>query len=122
MTIQRGIRGAITVDQNSAQAIKDSTIELLQAIMGNNFFELEDVSHVIFTMTKDLNAAFPAKFARDELFGWNNIPMMCFNELDVEDSLKMCLRALVVINTNKKQNEIKHIYLKGAKKLRPDIN
>lgn len=121
MSFQRGIRGAITVNQNSAQCIKDSTIELLQVLMANNCCKIEDISHVIFTMTKDLTAAFPAKFARDILH-WDNVPMMCFNELDIDDSLKMCLRILVVVNTEKKQDEIKHVYLKGAKKLRPDIN
>lgn len=121
MTFQRGIRGAITLDKNSEQDIKDSTIELLQSVIQSNSVVIEDISHVIFTMTKDLTAAFPAKFARDELY-WDNVPMMCFNELDIEGSLKMCLRVLIVFNTEKKQDEIKHIYLKNAKRLRPDIN
>lgn len=121
MIFQRGIRGAITVEENSSSAIKDATVELLQSINEANLFNAEDISHVIFTLTKDLTAAFPAKFARDVL-KWNNVPMMCFNELNIENSLKMCLRVLVVINTEKKQDEIKHIYLKGAKVLRPDFD
>lgn len=120
MTFQRGIRGATTVEQNSVADINKSTIELLNEIIESNNVDIKDISHVIFTLTKDLTAAFPAKFARDELH-WDNVPMMCFNELDIDNSLKMCLRVLVVINTDKNQDEIKHIYLKNAKKLRPDI-
>lgn len=121
MTFQRGIRGAITVDENSVSSIKDATLELLKSVLSSNLVNPEEISHVIFTLTRDLTAAFPAKFAREEL-SWDNVPMMCFNELDVEGSLNMCLRVLIVVNTDKKQDEIHHIYLKGAKKLRPDIN
>lgn len=120
MTFQRGIRGAITVEENSVLAIKDATVELLQSVSEANLINVEDISHVIFTLTRDLTTAFPAKFARD-ILNWDNVPMMCFNELNIENSLKMCLRVLVVVNTEKKQNEIKHVYLKGAKVLRPDF-
>ena len=88
--------------------------------MVKNEVEAENISHVIFTCTKDINAAFPAKFAR-ELFDWQYVPMMCYNELDVPNSLPLCIRALVVINTQKSQQEIKHVYLKGAAVLRPDL-
>lgn len=118
--MQRGIRGAITVDANTPEDIKKAAVILLTEMLIKNQIRNEDISHVIFTMTTDLDAAFPAKFAREEL-GWDFVPMVCFNELKVKDSLQMCLRALIVINTDKKQNEIFHIYLKGAKVLRPDI-
>ena len=117
----RGIRGAITVDSNTSEDIEIATIELLKGLLTQNNIETENISHVIFTLTKDLNAAFPAKFARKN-FDWDFVPMMCFNELDIENSLKMCLRVLVVVNSDRKQNEIKHVYLKGAKALRPDLN
>lgn len=116
----RGIRGAISVDENNEQAIKDAVNELIKTILESNDIATEAISHVVFTMTSDLNKAFPAKFAR-ELFDWKFVPMMCYNELNVPNSLPMCLRALVVVNTDKKQNEIKHIYLKNAKKLRQDL-
>ena len=119
--ISRGIRGAITVENNSVVSMKEATIELLSEMIERNSIALENISHVIFTVTKDLDAAFPAKFARDEL-GWVNIPMMCFNEADVQNAILACIRVLMVINTDKSQKEISHIYLKDAKKLRMDIS
>ena len=83
----KGIRGAITVDENSPEAIKEATIELLSKMINLNNIEIGDISHVIFTMTDDLNAAFPAKFARTDL-GFQNVAMMCFHELNVPDSIK----------------------------------
>ena len=119
MTI-RAIRGAITVESNTAECIEAATIELLTEIYNKNKVETENISHAIFTLTEDLNAAFPAKFAREK-FNWENVPMMCFNELPVPNSLPQCLRIMIVLNSQLTQKEINHIYLKGAKKLRPDL-
>lgn len=118
--LTRGIRGAITADENTAEAIKTATVELLSEILNANAVNTEDISHVIFSLTSDLNAAFPAKFAREEL-DFEMVPMECYQELNVEPSLRKCLRVMMVINTKKSQKEIKHIYLKGAKSLRCDI-
>lgn len=117
---QRGIRGAITVDCDTNESLKNATIELYSEILKENDFRSEDVSHIIFTTTNDLKCAYPAKFLRQE-FDVHNVPLMCVQEMDVVDSLRMCLRVLVVINTTKSQEEIKHVYLKGAKVLRPDL-
>jgi chorismate mutase len=115
--ITKGIRGAITVEENSEQAIKNATLELLSEIIKkNNLTDTTNISHVIFTTTNDLNAVFPAKFPRIEL-GWDNVAMMCFHELDVPNSLKMCLRILVVINCEF-DFQPEFVYLKGAKNLR----
>lgn len=115
--ITKGIRGAITVTENTESAIKEATIELLDAICKKNHINATAViSHVIFTTTKDLNAAFPAKFAREE-FGWNDVAMMCFHELDVPNALKMCIRVLIVINCEKDFIP-EFVYLKDAKNLR----
>jgi len=118
---QRGIRGAITVENNTIDAIKNATIKLYSEIQKQNNYKTEDISHIIFTATKDLDGAYPAKFLR-EYFSIQNVPLMCMAELDIENSLKKCIRILVVINTNKTQNEINHIYLDGASILRPDLN
>lgn len=114
--ITKGIRGAITVEDNSADAIKSATLELLSEMIGVNEIDTEMISHVIFTLTDDLNAAFPAKFARLDL-GWNNVAMMCFHELDVPDSLPKCLRVLIVLNC---EDDFvpQFVYLKGASALR----
>ena len=114
--ITKGIRGAITVEDNSADAIKSATLELLSEMISVNEIDTEMISHVIFTLTDDLNAAFPAKFARLDL-GWNNVAMMCFHELDVPDSLPKCLRVLIVLNC---EDDFvpQFVYLKGASSLR----
>ena len=112
----KGIRGAITVTENTSDAIKLATIELLTEIIKRNNVQIENISHVIFTLTNDLNAAFPAKFARLDL-GWQNVAMMCFHELDVPNSLPMCLRVLLVLN---RETDFvpQFVYLKNASNLR----
>lgn len=114
--ITKGIRGAITVEYNTAESIKDATLELLDEIFNKNCIKKENISHIIFTTTNDLNAEFPAKFARLN-FGLSDTAMMCFHELDVPDSLKMCLRILVVLNCDETFVP-KFVYLKGASGLR----
>lgn len=114
--LTKGIRGAITVENNSVEALREATLELLKEIITKNNIAQDKISHVIFTTTSDLNAEFPAKFARLEL-GWDSVAMMCFHELDVPNSLAKCLRVLIVINC---ENDFipQFVYLKGASKLR----
>ena len=114
--ITKGIRGAITVDDNSDTAIRAAVLELLNEMFLKNNLKEENISHIIFTMTKDLNAAFPAKFARLDM-GLKNTAMMCFNELDVPESLRMCLRVLIVVNCVETFTP-EFVYLKGAFDLR----
>lgn len=114
------IRGAITVEENTQEAIKKATVELFSEIMHQNNLRIGDVVYINFSATKDLTKAYPAKFIRTEL-GISSIPMMCLQEMDVENSLRMCLRVLIVINTINDDFFVKHVYLKGAKILRPDI-
>lgn len=114
--ITKGIRGAITVEENSADAIKSASLELLSEMIKVNNIDTDMISQVIFTLTEDLNAAFPAKFARLDL-GWENVAMMCFHELNVPNSLSKCLRVLIVLNCE--DNFIpQFVYLKGASALR----
>ena len=114
--ITKGIRGAVTVNSNTDYDIKQATLELLSELVKANNIQKDKISHVIFTLTDDLNAAFPAKFARLD-FGWTDVAMMCFHELDVPASLPMCLRVLIVVNCD--ENFVpKFVYLKGAQKLR----
>lgn len=114
--VTKGIRGAITVTENSSEVIKAATIELLSEMIEKNKISVENISHVIFTLTKDLNAAFPAKFARVDM-GWQDVAMMCFHELDVPNSLSMCLRVLIVLNCET-DFVPQFVYLKNASKLR----
>lgn len=118
---QRGIRGAITVEQNTKDAVKSAVTELIQEIKKSNHLDETSISHVIFTLTKDINCVYPAKIAREEFPAWKYVPMMCVNEMDIENLLEKCLRVLIVVNTELEQNKIKHVYLKGAIKLREDL-
>lgn len=114
--ITKGIRGATTLENNSVEALEDATLELLKELVAQNNIKKELISHVIFTLTEDLNAEFPAKFARLKLC-WDNVAMMCFHELDVPNSLKMCLRVLIVLNCDENFSP-KFVYLRNAKALR----
>lgn len=114
--ISKGIRGAITVRENSAAAIRDAVIKLLSEMVKRNNLDINLISHAIFTFTSDLNADFPAKYARVEL-NWKDVPMLCFNEIDVPGALKMCLRVLIVINCGE-EFEPEFVYLEGAENLR----
>ena len=114
----RGIRGATTVDANTAKSIYASTKQLLREMIKANDVDKDDIASIIFTVTDDLNAAFPAKAARD--MGMSNTPLLCSREINVPGSLKSCLRVLILFNTDKKPDDIKHIYLKGAVVLRSD--
>ena len=112
----KGIRGAILVEENTSEAIGSATIKLLKEIMKKNNIETNLISHVIFSLTSDLNADFPAKYARINL-KWREVPMLCFNEIDVPNSLKRCLRVLVVVNC-REDFEPEFVYLSGAEVLR----
>ena len=119
--IQRGIRGAITVEKDDVIEISCATIELLKEMLSANDVAPKDISNVIFTMTADLKSVYPAKAAREHISGFDRVPMMCTQELYIENSLKKCIRILMTINTEKEQSEIRHIYLREAKKLRVDL-
>ncbi len=117
----RGVRGAITVENNTVDEIKNAVLELVNSILEKNDIDPKDIACVDFTMTKDLNCVYPAKFAR-EIEGFSTVPLMCYQELEIQDSLKNCIRVRFLINTDKTQTQIRHIYLKDAKKLRPDLS
>jgi chorismate mutase len=119
MTI-RGIRGATTVSADQPELILQATRELLEAILDENFgMRPEDVASAIFTVTDDLVSTFPAQAARQ--MGWDLVPMICAREIPVPDSLPRVIRLLVHWNTDIAQSEIKHVYLRDAVKLRPDL-
>ncbi len=112
----RGIRGATTVANNNKEEIIAATRELLSEIEKKNQLKIEEIASVIFSTTKDLNAEFPAAAARE--LGWNETPLLCTCEIDVPKSLPTCIRILLLVNSDKKQNEMKHIYLREAVNLR----
>lgn len=116
----RGIRGATTAGQNTYQAIFHATRELLDAIMVfNPDLRPEELASVVFTLTQDLNAAYPAEAARE--MGWSVVPMLCAQEIPVPESLPGCIRVLLHWNTELPQSAIQHVYLGEAARLRPDL-
>jgi len=116
----RGIRGAITVEQNEEQPILDATIELLNGIVEVNSFEPEDIASVFVTVTQDLDATFPARAIR-QMAGWELVPLMCSVEVPVKGSLEKCIRLMVLVNTEVGQKDVRHVYLNRAQVLRPDL-
>lgn len=118
MTVVRGIRGATTAEVDDKETIITATEELLEQICQENDFLPEDIASVIFTVTQDLRATFPAEAARKR--GWTSVPMLCATEIPVPGSLPRCIRVLIHVNTTKRQDEIAHVYLRGAVVLRPD--
>lgn len=116
----RGVRGATTVESNSPEAILDATKELLSAMIKvNEIDDVDSVGSAFFTLTQDLNAEFPAVAARQ--MGWTEVPLLCGHEMNKPGALPMCLRVLLHVNTDKPAKDIKHVYLRGARVLRPDI-
>lgn len=118
--LTRGVRGATTVEANSPESILDATKELLAAMLKANDLDVEYVASAFFTVTPDINAEFPAIAARD--MGWNTVALLCGHEMNKPGALPMTLRVLLHVNTEKAAREIKHVYLRGARVLRPDID
>ena len=116
----RGVRGATTTESNNIDEVRIAVIEMINEILSQNNIDIKDIVSVEFTMTKDLNCAYPAKFAR-EIKGFEYVPLMCYQELDIKNSMQKCIRSLILFNSEKNQEEIKHIYLNRAKTLRPDL-
>lgn len=114
------IRGAITLNENSKAEILNSTEKLLIEIEEKNKIDREKVVAILFSATRDLNAAYPARAARN--LGYNKASLMCFNEMDVIGSLQKCIRVMVLYNSNLKQEDVRHVYQGEAKALRPDLN
>jgi chorismate mutase len=115
----RGIRGATTIETNTREAILDATQELLTALVEANDLVPDDVASAFFSATPDINAEFPALAARQ--IGWTHVALTCMTEMYVLGSLPMCIRILMHVNTAKRQDEVKFVYLRGARALRPDL-
>ncbi len=116
----RGVRGATTVENNTRDEILTATRQLFALMIRLNGIEPEMAASAMFSVTTDLNAEFPALAARQ--LGWLEVPLLCTYEIDVPGSLKKCIRILVNWNTDKPQRDIKHVYIKEAVRLRPDLS
>lgn len=115
----RGVRGATTVDHNQKEEILERTRELLIHMIEANGIHTEDIASAWLTTTPDVYAEFPAVAARQ--LGWTQVPLMQSHEMSVPGMLPRCIRVLLHWNTDKAQSEIRHIYLREAARLRPDL-
>ena len=116
MSSVRGIRGATTTRENTRNAIVEATRDLLEKIVSANDLILDDIAAVIFTTTEDLNADFPAQAARQ--MGWEHVALLNSHEMKVPNSQTMCIRTLLLVNTEKNPQDIVNVYLRDAENLR----
>ena len=112
----RGIRGATTADENSSESILDATTDLLRHMVGANGTQIEDIAAVYFTVTQDLDAEFPPLAARR--MGWTDLALLCATEIPVPGSQDRCVRVLMLVNSEKSQDDVRFVYLKDAANLR----
>jgi len=114
----RGVRGATTVERNGAAEITERTLELVRILLASNGILPADVASATFTVTEDLDAEFPAIAVRS-LPGWEDVPLLCAREIPVPGALGLCVRVLLHWNTATPQGEVRHAFLRGARRLRP---
>jgi chorismate mutase len=116
----RGIRGATSVEADTPADILAATTELLQEILRANKIEVfDEIVSAVFTTTSDLTSSFPAEAARS--LGMHQVPLLCASEIPVRSSVARCIRVLLHLNTDKTQREMVHVYLREARRLRPDV-
>jgi chorismate mutase len=119
----RGIRGATTATENSAEAINDATAELLRELVGLNDLDPNEIACVFFTTTTDLDAEFPAHAARR--LGWTQVALLCGHDMNVTSSnpraVPMCIRVLILYNTPRPQTAMRFAYMRGAEAIRADL-
>lgn len=116
----RGVRGATTARENSREEILTATRQLLALMVRVNDIDKQDIASAVFTVTRDIDAEFPALAARQ--LGWLDVPLLCGYEVSVPGSLPRCIRVLLHWNTDKPQNAVHHVYTRDAEALRPDLS
>lgn len=116
----RGLRGATTVSQNSVTAMTEAVDELLDTLETQNKIDPAEIASVIFSVTQDLDALFPASVARRRP-GWEQVPLLDVQHMQVSNSLDRCIRVLIYLNTPLPQEDLRPVYLRRAAQLRPDL-
>ena len=117
--MQRSVRGATTISSDSRNEVLEATAELLNEIIKQNSVNHADIVNIVFTATDDISSEFPAVAARE--IGLTSIPLLDCQQMSCDNSLALCIRVMLTYNTAKQQGDINHIYLRKAKKLRPDL-
>ena len=115
----RALRGATTLDADTAEEMEKRVQALLRELLDRNGIQHDDIISIVFTATDDLTSTFPASAARAA--GLGDVPLLCAGELSIEGGTPMCIRLLMHISTDKPRADLRHIYLHGAKGLRDDL-
>ena len=118
-TAVRALRGATTIDADTAEQVTERVMGLLEQMFERNSLDHDDVISVIFTATGDIHSMFPATVARK--FGLGDVPLLCAQELDIHDATPRCIRVLLTVNTGRSRDHLHHVYLEGARNLRDDL-
>lgn len=113
------IRGATTINEDNIGEVRKAAIELFNEIIKENNIEKKDIISIIFSCTSDIKSSYPGKHIREH-FGLNKVAIMHFNEMEVNNSLKKCIRIMLHVNIDYNK-DIKYIYLNNAKILRQDL-
>lgn len=116
----RGVRGATTVEANTYEALERAVLELMEEIEAQNDIDPREIVSATFSATVDIDVVFPAKIARSRS-QWEHVPLLDVQQMNVKGSLERCIRVLIHVNTPLEQHQIKHVYLNGARGLRPDL-
>ncbi|MFJ7951338.1 chorismate mutase [Lysinibacillus sp. NPDC096418] len=116
----RGLRGATTIESDKQELVWDETAKLVREVVAANSVDVDDIASIIISTTPDITSAFPARSVR-LMEGWQYVPVMCMHEMDVPNALPLCIRVLIHANVEVSQKDVKHLYLNGAIKLRPDL-
>lgn len=120
----RGIRGATTAEADSPEAITEATAELLRGLVEANSVHVDEIAFAYFTTTRDLVSEFPARAARE--LGWLDVPLLCGHDMDVPlpnpRAVGRCIRVLLLYNTERRQDEMRHLYLRGASAIKNDLD
>jgi chorismate mutase len=115
----RALRGATTLDVDSAEHMRERVQALVKEMLGRNDVDHDDLVSILFTATDDLHSDFPATAAR--ALGLGDVPLICARELDVAHGTPRCVRVLMHLFTERARADLRHVYLAGAKGLRDDL-
>ncbi|MFK8183577.1 MAG: chorismate mutase [Phormidesmis sp.] len=116
----RAIRGATTVSENSAEAIAEAVTEMLDDVESRNQLDPTQIVSVTFSVTRDLDAIFPAAIARKRPH-WDSVPLLDVQQMHVNGALARCIRLMMYVPLSVQQSDVSHAYMRGARSLRPDL-
>lgn len=117
----RALRGATTIDEDTGEQIVERVTEMMRVTLEENAVDPADIISIWFTATPDIHSTFPATAARG-MGLFDDVPLMCASEIDVPGALPMCIRVMMHIETDRARGDLRHVYLHGARALRPDLS